>query len=365
MATGYPAAIDNFTDPTPTDNLNTPAVLHTTEHTNVNDAINAIETELGTNPKGAALSVKARLDAIDAAINGKLSSSFFHAAFGVATLDAGSMLVENVDAGKITSGTIAVARIPNLSGAKINGTGSGGAAIPVDAVPSLPASQVTSGTFNAARIPSLDGTIITTGTINAARLPSSVTANANSRVVADVAARDAIPGAERVNGLLVTVLSPFTLYAWRTDNSTWNQIGGPGAISEPNLEFTEATDHLAFTNTTFGAGTANCFVAFNGPQSGQAWVGVHANFESNTAGAIVYIGFEVRNSASAGGGSQIVVPDSDKSIANGNTTRLLCGDEWLVTGLTPGQAYNARVMHLITSSNGDIFNRRVTVKPVH
>jgi len=365
MPTGYPAAIDNFTDPAPTDNLNTAAVLHSSLHTNVNDAINAIETELGVNPKGAALSVAARLSAIDSAINGKISSTFFHAAFGVATLDGSSMLVENVDAGKITTGSINVARIPNLSGAKINGTGSGGAAIPVDAVPSLPTSQITSGTFATARIPNLDASKITTGTIDPARLPSSVTANANSRVVADIAGRDAIPSGERVNGLIVTVLSPLTQWTWRTDTGAWKQTGAPGYLDEPDLEFTEATDQVAFTSTTPTPGTANCFQAFNGQQSGQVWVGVHGNFESNLVGAIVYIGFEVRTGSVAGGGSSVVAFDSDKTIANGNTTRILCGDEWLVTGLTPGTVYNARTLHMITSSNGDIFNRRVTVKPVH
>ncbi len=47
MATSFPTAIDNFVNPTPVDDLDTPAVLHTDEHSNANDALEAIETKVG------------------------------------------------------------------------------------------------------------------------------------------------------------------------------------------------------------------------------------------------------------------------------------------------------------------------------
>lgn len=360
MTTGYPGAIDNFNDPTAGDNLNTATVLHTAQHTNVNDAVNAIETELGINPKGAALSVKARLDSIDTALAARVATSALGAASGVATLDSGSMLVQNVDGAKITTGSVPVARIPNLDVAKIT-TG----IFNVARIPDIDAAKVSSGTLVVARIPGLPGSQITSGTIAAARLPSSVTANANSRVVADVAGRDAIPLIERVDGMIVTVRSPWTQYTWRADSSTWRQSGGPGKIDEPHLEVTEATDQLAVTATTANPSANNCKVDFLGPQSGQVWVGVHANFEMNTAGQIIYIGFEVRTGTTAGSGTLIQAMDTDKSIANGATTRILCGDEWLVSALTSGSQYHARVMYLVTGGNGDIFNRRVTIKPVN
>lgn len=47
MPTNFPSNLDNFTNPTPADHLNTPAVLHSDEHSNANDAIEALEAKVG------------------------------------------------------------------------------------------------------------------------------------------------------------------------------------------------------------------------------------------------------------------------------------------------------------------------------
>lgn len=61
MSTLYPGAIDSFTNPEPTDTLASPS--HSDQHENANDAIEAIETELGTDPAGDYATVAARLNA--------------------------------------------------------------------------------------------------------------------------------------------------------------------------------------------------------------------------------------------------------------------------------------------------------------
>lgn len=60
MATSYPGAIDTLTNPTSTDYQDT--VDHAAQHTNANDAIEAIETELGADVAGPYADVKTRLD---------------------------------------------------------------------------------------------------------------------------------------------------------------------------------------------------------------------------------------------------------------------------------------------------------------
>jgi microcystin-dependent protein len=46
--------------------MSDPVILHATQHDNINDEVEAIETELGTNPKGAAANVGARIAAVEA-----------------------------------------------------------------------------------------------------------------------------------------------------------------------------------------------------------------------------------------------------------------------------------------------------------
>jgi len=49
MPTSYPSNIDNFSNPTATDTLDSATVPHASQHTNINDAVEAIETALGAN----------------------------------------------------------------------------------------------------------------------------------------------------------------------------------------------------------------------------------------------------------------------------------------------------------------------------
>ena len=65
MATNYPTTLDTFTNPTSTDTLDSATVPHAAQHDNINDAVLAIETELGTLPKGSFATVKDRLIAGD------------------------------------------------------------------------------------------------------------------------------------------------------------------------------------------------------------------------------------------------------------------------------------------------------------
>lgn len=67
MGTNYPGAIDSLTNPSASggDTLDDPP--HDTQHADANDAIEAIETELGVNPRGSEATVRARLDAIESA----------------------------------------------------------------------------------------------------------------------------------------------------------------------------------------------------------------------------------------------------------------------------------------------------------
>jgi len=65
MTTAYPGAVDNFSNPPGATSQDDPSYLHSAQHANANDAVEAIETELGTTPSGDYATVKARLDDLD------------------------------------------------------------------------------------------------------------------------------------------------------------------------------------------------------------------------------------------------------------------------------------------------------------
>jgi len=68
MTTSYPGTLDNFVNPTATDKLNSATVPLHQQHTDLNDAVEAIETVLGLSPAGAHLTVKDRIIAAESAI---------------------------------------------------------------------------------------------------------------------------------------------------------------------------------------------------------------------------------------------------------------------------------------------------------
>lgn len=72
MPTNYPAGPDDFPAIAGSDLLNSPTKPHAALHSNMGDAIEAIQAELGNNPSDGVtsyLTVKARLAAMDTAIS--------------------------------------------------------------------------------------------------------------------------------------------------------------------------------------------------------------------------------------------------------------------------------------------------------
>ena len=95
MASTYPGAIDSLTNPNGTDPLSSPA--HAGQHTNANDAIEAIEGTLGVNPQGVYATVGARMAVVDnAAASAAVSAS-------AAAVSASAALVSQLDAAQSSS----------------------------------------------------------------------------------------------------------------------------------------------------------------------------------------------------------------------------------------------------------------------
>jgi len=69
MATVYPGALDDFTNPTASDSLNDPTVPHATQHADANDAIEAIQATLGVDPQGTESTVGDRIGALETTVD--------------------------------------------------------------------------------------------------------------------------------------------------------------------------------------------------------------------------------------------------------------------------------------------------------
>ena len=110
--------------------------------------------------------------AVQTALNGKAASSHNHSADNINSGTLNVARIPNLAASKINSGTFADARIPNLAASKVT------SGIFADArIPSLNASKITAGTFSTARIPSLNASKITAGTFNIARIPTGTSSS--------------------------------------------------------------------------------------------------------------------------------------------------------------------------------------------
>lgn len=136
----------------------------------------------------------------------------------------------------------------------------------------------------------------------------------------------------------------------------------------PAVAVTDATDELAFTNTAYTQGATVVGQSFTAPTSGRVLVLWHGRFENNSTG-FIFVSAAVRTGSTIGSGTS-VSGATDESAVNTNTgtggfdTRIAAAMFRVVTGLTPGNSYNAVTEHRVTSGNGDVFDRSLAVIPL-
>lgn len=88
MSSLYPASLDTFNNPTTSSNLNSPGVEHNLQHSDANDAIEAIQVKLGIDNSANVNSIDYKLRQLQSKITfGSAPAS------AVATGTAGSIVV--------------------------------------------------------------------------------------------------------------------------------------------------------------------------------------------------------------------------------------------------------------------------------
>jgi hypothetical protein len=134
---------------------------------------------------------------------------------------------------------------------------------------------------------------------------------------------------------------------------------------------TQNTTQSSYSSTTFTAGTNQCTAAFTAPPSGSVVMFWKAYFQAAKNDLMALVGCELRTGSTPGSGSVVVAANSNDVIAiaghveGGEPMRLKACQFKLVTGLTPGNSYHARIMYN-TESGGNItvFTREVIVMPM-
>lgn len=68
MAINFPTSLDNFTNPTASDTLDSVTVPHATQHANINDAVEALEAKVGINGSAVTSSHDYKIAQLEAAV---------------------------------------------------------------------------------------------------------------------------------------------------------------------------------------------------------------------------------------------------------------------------------------------------------
>lgn len=126
-----------------------------------------------------------------------------------------------------------------------------------------------------------------------------------------------------------------------------------------------------YSSATPTPGTNACAVAFTAPASGAVLVHWKADFWAAINDKASFVSMEVRSGAVIGGGAVVVAANSNDtlkvsgSVTTGVEARLGAGTHRLITGLTPGTSYHARLMHFTEAGgNTTVFYRSVLVQPM-
>lgn len=124
----------------------------------------------------------------------------------------------------------------------------------------------------------------------------------------------------------------------------------------------QSSNEDGFTNTSWNKGSNTCGVTFVAGTSGKVRVDWSARMETNTGDGVL-VSVEVRTGSSIGSGSVVASASDDFAI---ETAGVAAGNNQqsqfrLVAGLTPGNTYNACLVHRVTAGNADIFARRIMV----
>lgn len=122
----------------------------------------------------------------------------------------------------------------------------------------------------------------------------------------------------------------------------------------------ENSAYLETGSSSYTTLTGNPGHSFVAPASGSVLVSIKAALVGVGAGSVAAMSFKIGTGATIGGGTVVFAAADDNRIASdaaGNAIE--CGAATLVTGLTPGDTYNAQALYKRSGGTGNVgFSRR-------
>jgi hypothetical protein len=135
----------------------------------------------------------------------------------------------------------------------------------------------------------------------------------------------------------------------------------PDAKTDVEVSFLNTTS-TSYTAAVTGGTSADCAVVFVAPTSGRVLL-LYTTTLDNSSGGFTYAAPEVRTGSTIGSGSTVLAANDDYAIKNEGSLQVRFGGHYLLTGLTPGQEYNARLMHRVSANTGTLDERIITAVP--
>ena len=155
------------------------------------------------------------------------------------------------------------------------------------------------------------------------------------------------------------------------DGATTFALPDPGEPLPVPVTAQSSTTVSGVSNTSYDVPSSSddmVGVAFTAPPDGIVVVHWHARIENNNSGGGTLVSVGVREGAILGSGTDHTTASDSFAIENsrsgaGNSSRHGAGTFRVITGLTPGDFYNAVVEHRITTgTTGDLFSRAIYVE---
>ena len=138
-------------------------------------------------------------------------------------------------------------------------------------------------------------------------------------------------------------------------------------LDTPPTESDRGDSSFTATNTVFGVTTTGgtyeeVAVVFTAPTTGR--VAIHTAARMTNSGANgTLVSPEIREGATIGSGTAVQSVGDGHGVANYTGTFVRAGATTYVEGLTPGNAYNVRLLHRATAGTATIALRELIVVP--